>query len=137
MSNVRSYYLRFNGWPTAARFQSQRPCLICSSCEGSDSIEHYAVCRFQWIAFHKKLTRPLLPQSLARFLGLEGGSLDDMVFMACHIYAVRSTTNYCRSTGITYGPDAVQNVLWQYHRTATCQHFGLRRRYRRIWEELR
>ena len=125
----------FNGWNTSARFQVlDKVCLICSECQGFDSIEHYACCSYQWPVFGKKFRTSVFPMSLPRFLGVLAEEVDDMVFHACHMYAVQSAVRSRWKDQIITGPDAVEALIWQGHRTALALHSGLRRRYRNLWQ---
>ena len=81
----------FNGWATEARFQVKSGrCVICSSCTGDDSIEHYSSCSYAWRAFARRYRRPVFPMCMARFFGLYASNEEDYLRYACNIFAVRN-----------------------------------------------
>ena len=124
----------FNGLATSARFQKMaKVCLLCSDCNGEDSLEHYAVCEYQWVVFVDKFKTSVFPQSLARFLGICAIDLNDRVFHAAHMYAVMVAHNSRKHSGIIIGPDEMQALVWQGHRVAQLHHKGLEKRYKSIW----
>ena len=123
-----------NAWCTSRRFQNRGgECHLCSERDGEDSLEHYAVCPFQWEVFATKLRRPVYPRSLSRFLVLDAETIEDMVLHACHAYAVKRGVDTRRSSSLIWSADAVKGLLWQGHRTAMIHHNGLARRYLRIF----
>ena len=124
----------FNGWATSARFQKiDRVCLLCFDCEGSDSLEHYSCCPYQWIVFSRKFRKSVYPQSIARFLGLNVSSDNDMIYHACHMYAVYSAYNSRKHSGTITGPESVEKLIWQGHRTAALFSDRVRKLYNSIW----
>ena len=87
-----------HAWCTDRRFQQPaRPYLLHQSCLGFDSIEHYDVCAYMWSAAHKKLQISTHNVSLGRFFALEPLASDDVVLLACNVYAVLSVTNTQRA----------------------------------------
>lgn len=123
-----------NGWCTNRRFQIRSGrCSLCLGCTGDDSLEHYAVCPFQWDVFARKLRQPMFPLSFSRFLVLEAASVEEMVFHACHVYAVRRAVNSRHRESANMGEEYVRDLLWNGHKTAAIQHMGLSRRYALIF----
>ena len=124
----------FNGWCTNHRFQGTGKCVLCDRCDGEDSLEHYAICSYQWRVFSNKLRRSCHPYTISRFFGLEADTIDDMVFYVCHIYAVRRGIDIRHRVagGTAASDDQVDALVWNGHRTAALYHRGLNRRYQRI-----
>ena len=124
----------FNGWVTSVRFQdAQRCCYISVDCDGTDSLEHYACCPLQWSVLANRFRKSITLLNLRRFLGLDVVEIDDKVFLACHMYAVKRMVEMRRHLP----HDAIDNqfdaLLWQRHRTASLYHAGLRRRHSNIY----
>ena len=82
----------------------------------------------------RRVATSVFPMSPPRFLGVLAEEVDDMVFHACHMYAVQSAVRSRWKDQIITGPDAVEALIWQGHRTALALHSGLRRRYRNLWQ---
>lgn len=123
-----------NAWCTNKRFQGTGRCRLSTQCEGEDSLDHYAVCSCQWQAFSSKLKRSYRPDSIIHFFGLEAESTEDMVFHACHTYAVKRGVDI-RHRGINSPRDVdndVAGLIWNGHRTAALYHQGLAKRYLHI-----
>ena len=117
-----------------ARFQNDdRVCRVCIDCDGGDSLEHYACCPYQWLAFSRKLNRPEFPQSIARFFGLLSLDEKDSIFHSVHMFSVLSVLNQRRASDSICIPEDVTAMIWQGHRTASLHHSSLRKRYREIW----
>ena len=118
-----------NAWCTTRRFQeSEAHCLLHSECDGEDSVEHYAVCKYQWNVFAAKLHRPNRPKSVCRSFALEEESADDMVFQVCLMYAVKRAVGTLRRERST-ATHVYFKLIWQGHRTAALYHEGLAKRY--------
>ena len=125
----------FNGWVTSARFQAiENRCYICADCDGNDSLEHYACCPFSWASYAKRFRKPIVPLSLRRFLGRDANELDEKVFLACHMYAIRKTVDLRRHSAQDRCDNDFESVIWQGHRTASLYHKGLRARYSGIFK---
>ena len=61
----------FNGWATTGRFQQDdKVCRLCFDCTGRYRIEHYGVCRYQWLAFSMLFNKSIFLMTLERFFGL-------------------------------------------------------------------
>eukprot|EP00973_Karenia_brevis_P014737 2012532-Karenia_brevis.AAC.1 len=123
-----------NAWCTKRRFQSSGPCVLCQSCDGEDSLEHYAECPFQWQTLATKLRKPLHPQSLVRFLALAADDIEEATIQACHIYAVKRAVDIRRVGQEHTDTNDLQQLIWHGHRTAALYHSGLAKMYRKIWQ---
>ena len=123
-----------NGWCTDRRFQkAPRSCLLCDLCTGVDSIEHYAVCPYMWVAASHKLRLSSAHGSLSRFFAVQPARSDDVIILAANIYAVLSVTNQHRASGTRCSSSDLPNKLWNAHRTLSLCHSGLRKRYMELW----
>eukprot|EP00973_Karenia_brevis_P089865 12399818-Karenia_brevis.AAC.1 len=121
-----------NAWCTSRRFQGSGRCQLCIECQGEDSLEHYAVCKYHWNAFACKLKQASLPRSLRRFLCLDATNVDEMIFMACHVFAVKRAVDIRRrETGIMHA-EFVERLIWNCHRTAAMYHPSLAKRYQNL-----
>ena len=125
----------WNGWCTNRRFQGNGRCRLSESCEGDDSLEHYAECASHWEVFAKKLRKPIGQSSIFRFFGLDVTGIDDMIFHVCHIYAVKRAVDIRRRTreDLRGGAEELEALIWHGHRTAALYHGGLAKRYSQIW----
>ena len=124
----------FNGWTTSARFQSiDKVCLLCSHCDGEDSLEHYSCCRFQWRSFSSICWHASLPCKLSRFLGLETDCINVKVWHACHMYAVKGAVDHRRRGNIVSGPEHVNALVRQGYRRACIHHKSLAKEFANIW----
>ena len=125
-----------NGWCTDRRFQRRNSrCVLCSSCTGEDSIEHYLACPVVWDVAVKNL-RFAEPRCLAwKLLLLNGGHHDDdsVALSAALVYATYIATNKLRhqpSRAVhNQGRDAIVNAI----RSAGLQSRPLRRILHKIW----
>ena len=122
-----------NAWCTAARFQGTDTCFICMHCEDEDSLEHYAVCEYQIQVFVDYFGRDPGECTLSLFLVLDECSLEDMIFHACHLYAVKSAIDLRHHENKKTDIRAVNKLIWTGHRTAAIYSKSLARRYRSIW----
>ena len=124
----------FNGWATSARFQqNDNVCYLCFECDGNDSIEHYAECRYMWGAFVRKSRVCCYPQNLITFLGLCADDTHEIVLHSCLVYAVREAVHQRRRSQAISGFECIGDLIWQGFRIASIHHNGLRRRIHSIW----
>ena len=124
----------FNGWATSARFQSHdKNCLLCSECQGNDSLEHYACCLFAWKTFSRKFRTSVFPCGMSRFLGLTTEDIDTKVLHACHMFAVKRAVDMRRREGTVSGPEQVNALIWQGYKTASMYHKGLAKKFIQMW----
>lgn len=123
-----------NGWATNRRFQGSGQCLLHADCHGEDALEHYAVCPYQWNVFQSRLKKEVHSLSIASFLGFAAAQIEDMIFHACHIYAVKRAIDIRRHTpgNARSISGQVDGLIWNGHRTAALYHNGLARRYRQL-----
>ena len=126
-----------NAWCTAKRFQGRTvpfACRLCSDCGGEDSLEHYARCPLQWQVFKNRLGRSS-DETLTAFMALDCDHVEDMVFHACHVYAVKQAVDTGRIRGIANSVVQASRRIWQGHRTAAIHNKSLSARYHRIWHD--
>ena len=95
--------------------------------------QDYAMCPYMWSAARKKLQISTHNVSLGRFFALEPLASDDLVLLACNVYAVLSVTNTQRAIDRKCSERDLPLRLWEAHRTLSTTHSGLRRRYMNIW----
>ena len=120
--------------PDKARFQSiDKVCLLCSHCDGADSLEHYSCCRFQWRSFSSICWHASLPCKLSRFLGLETDCINVKVWHACHMYAVKGAVDHRRRGNIVSGPEHVDALVRQGCGRACIHHKSLAKEFANIW----
>lgn len=89
--------LWFNGWCTLRRFQSRRACscLLCDTCGGEDSVEHYIHCPIV-----REVAAAKLRLTHFQHLLLLDVSFDDdaeVALSAAIVYAIYVTTNKLRA----------------------------------------
>ena len=126
-----------NGWCTEKRMQkSPVRCYLCLECDGEDSLEHYAVCTHHWFIFEQKLMRKRPHAPIASFFGFCAQTLEEYVFHACHVFAVKRATNIRRHQTGRMSGDCLQELVWNGHRAAALHHQGLAWRYNRKFSSL-
>ena len=87
----------WNGWTTAARFQSAAPCVLGCSATAEDRIEHYCHCHFarellvRWMGLRESLVS--LPAFL---LALPDMSDTDITLVSVVVYAMFRATSHFR-----------------------------------------
>jgi hypothetical protein len=113
----------WNGWTTARRFQTSRPCVLGCCSEAEDSIEHYARCHF---------TR----QIVVDWMGLDGGLVDltgfllvqsgmsenERALMSIVVYAVFRATSHFRHSSTYPAASTVTEYLQQMCQNAVFGH---------------
>ena len=121
----------FNGWPTNHRFQGKSSkCLLCNDCCGEDSLEHYAVCKFQWRMFAKRFSCSMFPLALERFFGLYARSIEMQTFHVVQLCAIYTATNHKRYQNERPEPESnIDKLLWHGHIRVCLFHKQLRKIY--------
>ena len=66
-------------------------------------------------------------------LVLDEYNIDNMIFRACHVYAVRSAIDLRHHENRRTGSDAAKKLICNGHRTAAMYSKSLLQRYRSIW----
>jgi len=123
-----------NGWCSGRRYQDRSgSCDLCVDCSGEDSLEHHAVCTYQWGFFTRTLRQPVGRLTLARFMALEDGHVENMVMQACQVYAVKRAIDIRHKQGTIRGALWTPRLLLEGHRTAALHHASLAQRYARLW----
>ena len=115
----------WNGWTTAARFQSTQRCVLACSSSAEDRIEHYACCPFyrrlivNWMGLDPRLT------SLAGFLLVAPVMSDqEVTLVSVAVYAMHRATAHFRNNG-TPAPQVVTDFLQQMCQSAVFGHSSL------------
>ena len=96
-------------------------------------MEHYATCPYQWDIFRRRLRRSTLDESIASFLVLNAGHVQDMIFHACHVYAVKRAADIRRKEERITREEQLSNLIFEGHRTAAIQVKSLTQMYSAIW----
>jgi hypothetical protein len=112
----------WNGWATAARFQTEKPCVLGCSVRALDRIEHYACCPFarhlliDWMGLDSRLA------NLAGFLlALDSMSQDHLTLMSIVVYAMHRATAHFRRAP-TSSPTVVNDFLRHMCQRAVSGH---------------
>lgn len=114
-----------NGWATAARFQMLGACRLSISCDGNDSLEHYACCRHQLVAINGVFDIPIM-HSLHQLLGLESEDAECSAIIAMHCFAIRSVVNAQRAIDARLPDGAARRALMIEHSKAMSYSTALR-----------
>ena len=121
---------------SAVRFEEPRgSCLLCKECSGDDSLEHYAVCPFAWSYLPRKVRISELPKTIKRFLVLEHGPDDELLLLACHVYAVFGVVNLMQARQTRGTSTTVESMLWERWRAISGRSRVLQRAIRARWQQ--
>ena len=122
-----------NGWGTARRMQIRGvQCWLNCECSGEDAIEHYATCPVQWEVIRTK-TRVSVTPTFESFLLLSDLTNDELVIMACHIYAVRNAVNKRKNALVRMSGVHSERLIWLGHKTAKSIGRGVAKIYAQQW----
>ena len=122
-----------NAWCTSERFQGEGLCRLCGECSGADSLEHYAVCPFQWQLAEEKLGVRRGPHSVLRFMGLDANYAEELDLQVCHMYAVKCAMDLGRVRNVRWQYPSLRRLLWQGHKKIATHSAPVRRRYAQLW----
>ena len=116
-----------NGWCTARRFPESGHCALSTACAGEDSLEHYAVCSFGWRCMPTRAGLAHHPQTIKRFLLLELSGDDNLVMLACNVFAVMGVVNLMHAQRRRASSSELQGLLWERWRKAADHSAHVRR----------
>ena len=107
-------------------------CFLSSECDGADSLEHYAVCSFQWQAFSQHLRIRSSPNSLKRFLALDADFTSEVDLQISQVYAVKRAVDCRRRGGLRFPGHFLGKLLREGHQVIASNSRKMALRYRRV-----
>ena len=122
-----------NGWGTTRRLNIDIvECWLNCNCKLEDSLEHYATCDLHWEVLRSK-TRVEPQRTFASFLLLAPLTTDELIMLACHVFAVRKAVYTRRLEGIRTSSSTSERLIWAGHKTAMAVGRGINKVYAKQW----